>query len=293
MIASSNEIVNVLTPIISQQISVSQIIKIETSQMEVTHFKQIVSLMPKQFNLNDSFIQTSLCDLINGSSSNSSCSNRIVTQRSIIMQTALTGLNGDNETNIGLSKSIEFSLYDEKHKEIPVSNQMKPLDIWISRNQKDNSLFHLVNVTSNGSDSLAGGQYINGFYVNGFTLSGSNQSIQIQLKPNKMNKTYLVLVKFGDNPSLKSNYYDLKNILCPQDLHTAENVYLTFVNMSSVNGRKGYVGYSITELNVNCENKSLNINETMNGTLVDNFEIRVYTSGCYFMDTRESNYALG
>jgi hypothetical protein len=52
-------------------------------------------------------------------------------------------------------------------------------------------------------------------------------------------------------------------------------------------GRKGYVGYSITELNsmnVNCENKSLNVNETMNGTLVDNFEIRVYTSGCYFMD---------
>ena len=54
--------------------------------------------------------------------------------------------------------------------------------------------------------------------------------------------------------------------------------------MSSVNGRKGYVGFSINELNVNCENKSLNINETMNGTLVDNFEIRVYTSGCYYMD---------
>jgi hypothetical protein len=57
--------------------------------------------------------------------------------------------------------------------------------------------------------------------------------------------------------------------------------------MSNVNGRKGYVGYSITELNSmneNCENKSLNISETMNGTLVDNFEIRVYTSGCYYMD---------
>jgi hypothetical protein len=151
MIASSNEIVNALTPIISHQIYVSQKMKIETSQMEVTHFRQNASLMPSQFNLNDSLIQTSLCDLINGSSSND-CSNRVITQRSILMQTALTGLNGDNETNIGSSKSLEFSLYDEKQKEIPVSNQLKPLDIWISKNQKENSLFRLVNVTSNGSD---------------------------------------------------------------------------------------------------------------------------------------------
>ena len=70
MIASSNQIVNPLTPIISQQISVSQKMRIETSQMEVTHFKQNVSLMPNQFNFNDSLIQTSLCDLINGFSSN-------------------------------------------------------------------------------------------------------------------------------------------------------------------------------------------------------------------------------
>jgi len=46
---------------------------------------------------------------------------------------ALTGYNGDNETNIGLSRSIEYSLYDESMNEISVNNLSNTIDLWIAR----------------------------------------------------------------------------------------------------------------------------------------------------------------
>ena len=268
---------DIMTPIISQHIYVSQQMEIETTNIKVIHFKQNASLMPNQFKNKDNKISFTLfCDLLNSLS----CSNRTITQRSMIMTSGLTGLNGDNETNIGSSNSLEFSIYDEQQTEIIVKNQDNSINIWIPKNVQDNS-FELINVTLNSSN---GGQFINGMYVNGFNLNGANQSIHIQLKPNNFNISYLVLVKFGENPTLKS--YDLSNIFCPQDLNAADNVYLTFANISRVNGYKGYVGYSILELNsTNCFNKSLYSIQNLNGSFSDNFWLRVFTSGCYYMDT--------
>ena len=272
---------NILTRIISPHIYISQKMQILTNQLKVTYHKQNVSLISNQFNVENSQIKTPFfCDLLKSLT----CSNRTITQRSMLLSTTLTGLNGDNETNIESSKSIEFSIYDEEATEILVQNQSNPFEIWIEKHVQDDS-FQLVNITLNTTNN---GQFINGAYVNGFKLNGANQSIHIQLKPNNFNKSYLVLVKFGDNPTLKSN--DLFNIFCPQDLNSINGVYLTFANMSKVNGYKGYVGYSIIELNqtsFDCTNKSLNLNViNLNDSLFsDNFRVKVYSSGCYYMDT--------
>ena len=165
---------------------------------------------------------------------------------------ALTGNNGDNETNIGMSDSINYSLYDENIKEIPVKNLNDPIEFWIG---KDKNVFiqpyqyiNAINATQNQNDSLnQTTTLLDGFLVSGFTLSGQNVSISVQIKPENIRKSsigYLALLKFGDNPifnSKNTNYYDIMSLFCHQnDLVQGynESYYFLFANMSRVNSFK-------------------------------------------------------
>ena len=226
---------------------------------------------------------------------------------------ALTGNNGDNETNIGMSRSVSYSLYDENSNEIEVNNQTKPIEFWISRDKsvpiEEFKLIDAVNasmINISAPDSLSllhGSQLINGFLVNGFNLSGSNASIHIQIKPVKRSLSYLTLLKFGDNPILneKNAYYDILNLFCPNDLIHEQNdsFYLIFANMVSVNALQGYVGFSVIEINssrLDCQNKTNNRvttlieaikNQTSSNqrSFSNNYWLRIYSSGCYYINS--------
>ena len=230
------------------------------------------------------------------------------------MSMALTGNNGDNETNIGSSKSLSYSLYDESNSEINVNNLVKPISLWISRDTSlvnSNESFKLVNalnatLLTNNNVSLVNKnefQLINGFLVNGLILSGSNASIHILIKPVNKSLSYLTLLKFGDNPILNNNnkYFDQLNLHCPNDL-IDNSFYLVFTNMTQVNRFKGYVGFSIIELNsngLNCQNKSMNsvekiidvIQSKSQNNFSQNFWISIYSSGCYYMNSRTNEWS--
>jgi hypothetical protein len=214
---------------------------------------------------------------------------------------ALTGYNGDNETNIGLSRSIKYSLYDENMNKISVRNLLKPIDLWIAR---DTSVliepFKYINATSlnstlnvtNGTETI-----MDGTFTSGFQLNGTNVSIHIQIKSENNSQAYLSLLKFGDNPTLENNFFDILNIFCPKsDLRNEGNdsFYLTFLNMSQVNSFKGYVGYSLIELDpteLDCSNKSVNhtllklqLKQNRTSNFSSNFWLRSFSSGCYYMN---------
>ena len=130
---------------------------------------------------------------------------------------AVTGANGDNETNIGLSKSISYSLYDENKNEILVKDQKKPIEYWIP---KDASVaiepFKYIEAVNLGNPNKSNSSYINGYYVNGFKLKGNNVSVHVQIKPShKTSMGYLFLLKFGENPIATSRFFDEWKIFCP------------------------------------------------------------------------------
>ncbi len=131
------------------------------------------------------------------------------------MNMAVTGSNGDNETHIGLSKSISYSLYDVYKNEIPIKDQKNPIEYWIP---KDASVsidpYKYIDAINFFNENLSNKSYINGFYVNGFKLSGNNVSVHVQIKPMK-STGYLFLLKFGDNPVANIEYFDEWNIYCP------------------------------------------------------------------------------
>jgi len=236
------------------------------------------------------------------------------------MSTALMRNNYNNETNIQWSRSVEFAIYNgDDGNEIQVNNlTSKPIDLWIS---KDPSVpidpyeyINVLNDTVTSSNSSNKYKLEDGFLLIGFKLSNlkSNVSIHVQIRP-PMNKSssYLTLLKYGDNPLFATNYYDSINIFCPQDLikpnqNVDESYYLIFENMSRVSSfNKSYIGISLIELNSSrinsCQNKTkylmdlsssssaLTISNTNEFT--QNFWMRIFTAGCYYLDTQTSMWS--
>jgi len=205
-------------------------------------------------------------------------------------------------------------LYDENLNEIQVKNLTQtPIELWIPRDTSDATIvsfvYKLVNIlnvtktttTTNTSILLDGGSLVNGFITNGFQLSGLNVSIHMQIKPVNVKTAYLSLLKFGSNPTLANSYYDIINILCPQDLmidsENNDSYYLLFVNVSRVNQFNGYVGYSLAQLGdtstFNCLNTSVEalLNLTKNSSFTSNYYQRIFLSGCYYLDATSSYWS--
>ncbi len=107
------------------------------------------------------------------------------------MSKAQTWYNGDNETFIRSSRSIEFAIYNgDNGTKIPVNNlTSQPIDLWIS---KDPSVpidpyesIDVLNDTSSTLNSSNKYKLENGVLLVGFKLSclKSNVSIHVQIKP--------------------------------------------------------------------------------------------------------------
>ena len=204
---------------ITPQLHINELVQVKTDTIEVQYSKNNLSRVDNQLNIQDSSLRVqSMCDLLT-----TNCSNRIITQKSLLLSMALTGPNGDNETNIGASKSFSYSLYDEEYKEIAVHDLESPIELWIA---KDSSVsvepfkYVDVNNVSQENSMYNGSQLIDGFMVSGIVLSGANLSMHIQLKPENKSVSYLTLVKFGANPNRRD--FDMASAFCPHNL-VAEN----------------------------------------------------------------------
>ena len=81
---NSNSMINKLTKIISSKIYVGQEMQVKTQAIDVSYLKNNVSLIPVNQFLNDAKIELthSFCELL----SNENCSNRILTQKVIILK---------------------------------------------------------------------------------------------------------------------------------------------------------------------------------------------------------------
>ena len=150
---------------------------------------------------------------------------------------AITGFNGDNETNIGLSKALSYNIYDENKNEIPINSLKTKIEFWIPKDPSiqiepykfiDTDLFanNLMN-SSNNNVSMSTNQsnhtneYLDGSFVDGFNLDGWNSSLHIQIKPVKkynLSVCYLFLLKFKSNPvfNLNKQDFDEWSIFCPK-----------------------------------------------------------------------------
>jgi hypothetical protein len=115
----------------------------------------------------------------------------------------------------------------------------------------------------------------------------------------------LIALKFGSYPCLNRTIqsFDMFQIFCPlNDLQTENNesFYTVFANMSKTIHFKGFIGIGIKQLSTNefihyCINKSnYSINKIDNQNPVkftDSISVRVYLSGCYYINKLTGLYS--
>jgi hypothetical protein len=128
---------------------------------------------------------------------------------------AISGHNGNNETKIGISNALSFTVFDESKNEVKISKLNSPVDLKI---QRDTNLpqysYQFVNASRLKLPT-------NSFILqNAINIKTINSSLHIELKPFNNQLGYLVLIKLGAPPILNliSVDYTSFKIFCPSKL---------------------------------------------------------------------------
>ena len=217
------------------------------------------------------------------------------------------GLNGNSQVSVKNSNSLGLSFYNENMKYLSVSGFQEGFYFWIPRNLNSTPRFQSLNMTNS---TLSSENQIQPFTMN---LTSANQSIHINLMPSNQQIGYVMCLKYGQMPviSSKNQIFDSIQIFCPFDLQSDDGGstrFFAFFSSISANVRKDLkVGYGFREL-TDAETSKFCINQTTKtlpnnkAPLLDNtfnftsvipsqVSIRVYTSGCYYIDNNTATWS--
>ena len=185
-----------------------------------------------------------------------------------------------------LSTSLSLSILDENGKEIPLRTSLsQPIEILIPR---DPDLIipprTLHNVTATPHN-----QSFNFHHLN--ITSALPISVHFEIEPLGANLSYLFIYRFDQFPLFNTSIqsFDGWTLLCPRNL-TNESIYTYFIDNQHTIGHQfiifGLRELNSTETNTFCSNTPVNtaplFNEPFHFT--SNYQLRLYTSGCYYLD---------
>jgi len=202
------------------------------------------------------------------------------TEKSIRIQSKIEPLASfANSANTNVSRSISFLLFDSNGKEISLDY---PIEILIPRDpNRILPQMILQNITS----STLHQQIFNLHYVNITTILSI--SVHIEIEPANSTVAYLLIYKFDQIPQLNQSIYQIDgwSTLCPSNFHSF------YVDNEQTRNHRSLV-FGLRELNSSeivsyCPNNSSQLNPSITNqrfNFTSNYKLRVYSSGCYFLD---------
>ncbi|CAF4201484.1 unnamed protein product, partial [Adineta steineri] len=277
------EMISLLTSSLNIHLNIGQSSLMNTSQSFVSlETISIASLKDRlvkqvenaQFNIPSDFILNTT-------------SNSSISLRSRVDTLASYG----NFQNTNLSRSISLSIIDQNGNEVSFeAHQNNPIQLIIPRDP--NVLIpsmYLQNVTS--INSTMNNLLFNYHYIN----ITSSLPISVHFEIHSLNRSlaYLFIYKFDQTPQLNSsvNLIDGWTLFCPFNL-TNDDIYRYFIDNQQTPGHQSLIfgirELNSTEINTYCLNNS-SINTSLPITdepfrFTSNYELRIYTSGCYYLD---------
>ncbi|CAF1380176.1 unnamed protein product, partial [Rotaria sordida] len=195
-----------------------------------------------------------------------------------------------NFSNTNLSNTVALSILDRNGNEVSLkTDHSNPIRIIIPRDP--NLLIpemYLQNVTSINSTNQ--NLLFNLHYIN--ITSSLSISLHFEIQPLNIILGYLFIYKFDQTPQLNSsiNSIDGWTLFCPSNL-TNENIYKYFIDNQQTSGHQSFI-FGIRELNsTEIYNHCSNYSSTNTLPITDqpfnftsNYQLRIYTSGCYYLD---------
>ncbi|CAF4160578.1 unnamed protein product, partial [Adineta steineri] len=280
-----NEIISLLTSTLNIHINIGQNLTINTPSafmwlesisIESVSNRQIQQVGNAQINIPDHF---------NSNISN----NSTVMLRSIMEPLAIYGSSKSALANTNVSTSISLSVIDRSGNEVTIkTNETDPIEIIIPH---DPSLIIPVMIIQNVTsiNSTFHNQLFSYHYMN--ITNTLPISAHIEIHPLKTNISYLFIYKFDQIPQLNTsiNQIDGWTLFCSLNL-TNESMYTYFIDNQQTFGHQSII-FGLRELNSTeiqdfCTNSSI-INPPITNTkfnFTSNYEFRMYTSGCYYLD---------
>ncbi|UJR25593.1 hypothetical protein I4U23_006937 [Adineta vaga] len=188
-------------------------------------------------------------------------------------------LNIDQSTIINLislpsSSIISLTLHNQYGEVFSIKNTANPFEILIPRPNITllPAMFHQnVKLLSNKSKFTY-------YHINLTHNVNLSISLHIELEPEDRDLSYLIIIRFNGVPDLKANVYDDWKILCPKDRKNSSSKYTYFIS----NTRIAYHQWAIIGIR---ELKTCHFdNFNDKNEFSSNYSIRMYTSGCYYLD---------
>ncbi|UJR06650.1 hypothetical protein I4U23_010936 [Adineta vaga] len=279
-----NKIISLLTSTLNLHLNIGQNYTIATSQvwmtLETRSSQSLSNSFIKQIGNGQVQLPSNFQMYLNN--------NEKISIRSMMEPLASFG-NATLSSNTNLSRSISFSILDHNQNEIsiqPVGNKSIELIIPRDPNLIIPSMI-LQNVTSM---NFKPHNFI--FHYHYLNLTTSLPiSVHWEIQPLNTTVAYLFIYRFDQIPHLNSsiNQIDGWTLLCPSAL-TNESIYTYYIDNQQTIGHQAVIygirELDVTEINQRCSNLSISdppiINEPYNFT--SNYQLRVYTSGCYYLN---------
>ncbi|CAF1108215.1 unnamed protein product [Adineta ricciae] len=282
--AQMTQLLSLLTSSLNTHLNVGQDFSIDTSQVLLS-----IETKSSQF-FSNSFtkrIGNGQVQLPNNFNSHLNTSKKL-SIRSMMEPLAAFG-DSKSALYTNLSRSLSFSILDHDQNELKIhTTANESIEILIPR---DPNLLvppmTLQNVTA--FNSIPRNLTFDLHYLN--LTTSLPISVHWEIQPLNTSLAYLFVYRFDQSPQLSSsvNQIDGWTLLCPANL-TTEGMYFVYIDNQRTIGHQSMIfglrELNETEINDRCTNLSIAdppiADERRNFT--SNYQIRIYTSGCYYLD---------
>ncbi|CAF1347188.1 unnamed protein product [Adineta ricciae] len=288
----TNAMMLMISSSLDMQLNVEQQFVVNTSEVFMSQEKtSLASLFHKQINQSEnshirfpSTVQTNLNE------------NQTISLRTLIQPLASFDRSTESLTN--LSRSVSLTIVDENGEEVKTETDEDHLiEIIIPRDpQFVLPPMTLYNVTSSTTNSTQHHHQV--FFYHYVNITSSLPiSVHMEIHPLDVNISYLLIYKLDGIPQVNSSMKNIDGwtLLCAGDYSmTNESVYGYFIDNEQTVGHSSMViGLREVEDDVYCSNTSLRNELPITDDVYSfrsDYEMRVYSSGCYYMDEESGEW---
>ncbi|CAF1615089.1 unnamed protein product [Adineta ricciae] len=288
----TNAMMLMISSSLDVQLNVKQTFVVNTSEVFMSQEKtSLASLFHKEINQSEnshirfpSILQTNLNE------------NQTISLRTLIQPLASFDRSTESLTN--LSRSVSLTIVDKNGEEVKTETDEDHLiEIIIPRDpQFVLPSMTLYNVTSSTTNSTQHHHQV--FFYHYVNITSSLPiSIHTEIHPLDVNISYLLIYKLDGIPQVNSSVKNIDGwaLLCAGDCSmTNESVYGYFIdNEQTVGHASMVIGLREVEDDVYCSNASLRNELPITDDVYSfrsDYEMRVYSSGCYYMDEESGEW---